>query len=126
MPVVMSEEFAAQVAKVVRETLRKDRGTDGHSGRWQGRRSAAGSYWAITNSSLAAPSNGVTTPTTCTIEYLRVNDSGNLVRTGETDTLTHRWEGITLETNTLIRVRVAENEVILVGADCEALESPPS
>jgi len=125
MPVVMSEEFAAQVAKVVRETLRRERSTQSHSGKWQGV-SSQRSYWAITNSAITAPSNGVTSPTTGTIEYLRVNDSGDLVRTGETETLTHRWEGITLEANTLIRVMATENEVILVGADCEALGSPPS
>ncbi len=125
MPVVMSEEFAAQVAKVVRETLRREHSTQSHSGRWQGT-SSQRSYWAITNAAISAPSNGVTTPTTGEIEYLKVNDSGDLVRTGETETLTHRWEGITLEEDTLIRVMVAEEEVILVGADCEALGSPPS
>ena len=125
MPVVMSDEFAAQVAKVVRETLHRERSKTTHAGRWQGV-SSQRSYWAICNADIAAPTNGVTTPTTGQIEYLKVSDSGNLERTGETETLTHRWEGIELVENMLVRVMVAEDEVTLVAADCDAMGSPPA
>jgi len=122
--VVMSPEFNEQVKQTVREVLRQLHSTGSHSGRWSGSKNS--SRWAITNAAISAPSNGVTTPTTGQIEFLDVSSSGDLVRSGDTVTLTHRWEGITLESGTLLRVVNDWDEWIAVAADCEALGSPPS
>jgi len=122
---IMTPEFAEQVAQVVRQVLRREQGELMTPNRYKPHQSQV-SVWAICNTAIAAPGNGVTTPTSGTIEYLRVDSSDNLVRTGETATLTNRWEGIELEADTLIRVMSEVDEIILVAADCEALGSPPA
>jgi len=120
--VVMSPELAKQVQRVVRQVLRAEHSTQQHQGRWQG---TTIDRWAVANADIGKPDNGVTTPTTGAIELLDVNSSGNLTRSGQTETLTHRWEGIEIEEHMLLRVSYQHGEWLATGIDCEPLGSPP-
>ena len=122
--VVMSEEFAAEVARTVRKVLRQEHSTRSHSGRWQGsNRSSSDARWAITLFEFPLLENSV--PVQRSVELLDIIDT-NLKRTGDAVTLTQRWEGVELEQNTLIRIINENDEWILVGAACEPMEVPPT
>lgn len=121
--VVMSPELAQQVQRVVRQVLRAEHSTQQHQGRWQGE---AVARWAIANDDIDGPDNGVTSPESGEIELLELNSSGNLKRTGQTETLKHRWEGIDIKKDTLLRVCYQHGEWLATGVDCDALENPPS
>tara|TARA_Y100000401_G_scaffold117100_1_gene124671 strand:- start:52 stop:426 length:375 start_codon:yes stop_codon:yes gene_type:complete len=121
--VVMSPELAQQVQRVVRQVLRAEHSTQQHQGRWQGE---AVARWAIANEDIGAAGDGVRSARTGAIELLEVDTDGHLVRTGQTETLTHRWEGIEVLQNTLLRVCYQYGEWLLTGVDCEPLGSPPT
>lgn len=120
--VVMSPELAQQVQRVVREVLRAEHSTQQHQGRWQGE---AVARWAIANDDINSASNGVTTPAEGQVEILDVDDQGALIRTGQKETVRHRYEGIDIEKDTLVRVSYQHGEWLIVGADCEPLSEPP-
>jgi hypothetical protein len=122
--VLMSPEFAAQVVRVVKDVLRRERSPQDTSSRHGGRQVRR--HWAICNANINGATNGATTPSTGTVEILTRNDSGNLVRSGITHTLTHRWEHIDLVQDQLIQIERFKGEWVAVGADCQAMGSPPA
>lgn len=121
--VVMSPELAQQVQRVVRQVLRAENSTQQHQGRWQGE---AVARWAIANEDIDGPENGVRSPRTGEIELLDIDAAGDLTRTGQTEELTHRWEGIDIEEDTLLRVCYQHAEWFVIGVDCDPLGSPPT
>ena len=122
--VVMSEEFAAEVARTVRKVLRQEHSTRSHSGRWQGsNRSSSNVRWAITLYDFPLLENSRHIQRS--VELLEIIDT-NLQRTGDTVTVTQRWDGIELEPDTLIRIINENDEWVLVGAACEPMEVPPT
>jgi hypothetical protein len=125
MPSVPTDEFMALITRTVEDYMRRVKNGNVSSGK--GVVPSSRSHWAICNEEITAASNGVTTPSTGDIEFLaRKRSSNALERTGIIKTLTHRYEGITLEEDTLIRVKHADGEWMLEAADCEAMGSPPA
>ncbi|TXI90403.1 MAG: hypothetical protein E6Q40_00910 [Cupriavidus sp.] len=84
-------------------------------------------YWAKLTSALAAPSNGMTSPTTATFD-LWVPDGVStppgvtLVRSTDTSqqglTVYNRFTGLSASSGTIIQVEYAWGEWTLKGSDC--------
>jgi len=123
MPSIPTDELMTLIVRTVEDYLRRSKGGDAPTGKWNGR--PVRSHWAITNSVLNTASNGVTTPSSVSVEILRKNSDGDLERTGVVKSITHRYEGISLEPGTLIRIKKADGEWMLEAADCEPLAEPP-
>lgn len=125
MPVVFTQEMAELIKDTVRAHMRTRNSTESSNG--QRATPLVPSHWAICNDDISAPTNGVTTPATGTVEILIRNRSSDaLERSGRTKTLTHRYEGIDLVQDMLIRIKHINGEWMLEAADCGALGSPPA
>ena len=124
MPKILSDAFEEQIREAVRYVMRQTRSTEQpQSIRPNTQRSV---HYAITNAAIAAATNALTSPSTGEVEILSFNSSGNLERSGVTHTCTNRYEGISIAVDTLVVIMRVNGEWILVGADCEALASPPA
>jgi len=125
MPVVFTEEMAELIKDTVRAHMRTRNSTESSNG--QRGTPAVPSHWAICNADISGPSDGVTAPTTGEVEILTRNRNSNaLERSDRKKTLTHRYEGIDLVKDMLIRIKHINGEWMLEAADCEALGSPPA
>ena len=125
MPSVPTDDLMALIVKTVQDYLRRSKGGNLPSGKWNGK--PLRSHYAIATEEIDPATNGISSPTESTVEVLTKNNTtGNLERSGITHTLTHRYEGITIEKDTLIRIKYAQGEWMLEAADCEALGSPPA
>jgi hypothetical protein len=74
---------------------------------------------AVLTSALSAATSALTSPATATFKILHPNSSGNLVVTSWQETLTHRYEHISLPLGTYITVKRLNGEWRLSGADCD-------
>mgnify|MGYP003135775890 CR=1 FL=1 len=125
MPVVFTEEMAELIKDTVRAHMRTRNSTESSNG--QRGTPAVPSHWAICNVNISGPQDGITAPTTGSVEILTRNrQTDHLERSGRIKTLIHRYEGIDLVENMLIRIKHVNGEWMLEAADCEALGSPPS
>jgi hypothetical protein len=125
MPVVhLTPEYNEQIKRTVRQVLREEHG---------GKPRPTNRYpvnmpwmWAIATAEISAASDGATSPTTGEVEILlRDSVSGNLERSGNTETATNRWEGVTIEQDTLLVIALLDGEFVVMAADCSAMASPP-
>lgn len=126
MPVVFTEEMAELIKATVRDHMRGRNSTESFNGNRNTPR--VPSQWAIVNGAdIEAPENGITEPTTGSVEILTRNrQSDHLERSGRIKTLIHRYEGITLVKDMLIRIKHVNGEWMLEAADCGALGNPPT
>lgn len=122
--VIPSTEFNEQIKRVVRQTLREQRGEgQGASGRperglpWQ---------WAITNAAIPAASSGLTSPGTGEVELLSMDSAQDLSRSGATFTGANRSESVAIAAHTLVIIARFRGERIIVWSDCAALANPPA
>jgi len=122
--VIPSTEFNEQIKRVVRQTLREQRGEgQGASGRperglpWQ---------WAITNAAIPAASSGLTSPGSGEVELLSMDSEQDLSRSGATFTGANRSESVSIAAHTLVIVARFRGERIIVWSDCAALANPPA
>ena len=120
---ILSPELAEQVQRVVRRVLRENRGTVPASGKHGG--TTTSRHWAVLDGTLDYATNGITTPKTADATILKMGSNGTLTRT-DTVTVSHRYEHIQLEQDTLVRIEYTAGEWIVVAADCAPLESPPT
>ena len=119
-----SQEFNAQIVRVVKQVLREQRGAES-AGRgrqpqdmpWQ---------WAITNAAISAAVNGLTSPGTGEVELLAMDSDQDLSRSGITYTATNRSESVSIASDTLVIIARFKGERLIVWADCAALASPPA
>jgi hypothetical protein len=125
MPVVFTEEMAELIKATVRDHMRGRNSAESSNGNRNTPR--VPSQWAICNVNIEGPQDGITAPATGNVEILTRNRQTNhLERSGRIKTLTHRYEGIDLVKDMLIRIKHINGEWMLEAADCEALGSPPS
>tara|TARA_Y100000401_G_scaffold72963_1_gene58972 strand:- start:52 stop:429 length:378 start_codon:yes stop_codon:yes gene_type:complete len=125
MPSVPTDDLMALIVKTVEDYLRRSKGGNLPSGKWNGKPTR--SHYAISNTNIAAATDGITDPRLATVEILNKNNStGNLERSGITHTLTHRYENIEIPAYSLIRIKYAQGEWMLEAADCDSLGNPPA
>jgi len=125
MPVAFTSEMAELIKDTVSAHIRSRNINESSKG--QRVIPNAPSQWAILNDNIDPPDDGITAPTEGDVELLFRNSTSNaLERSGRIKTLTHRYEGITLEVDTLVRVKHINGEWMLEAADCGPLGSPPS
>jgi hypothetical protein len=74
---------------------------------------------AMLTQTLTAATNCLTGSVTATFRVLHPDGGGNLAVTAWNETLTHRYENISLTANTYITVRRLNGEWRLSGADCD-------
>jgi hypothetical protein len=124
MPKILSDAFEVQVREAVRYVMRQTRSIENpQTTRPNTQRSV---HYAITNAALAAATSALTSPGTGEVEIMSKNSTGDLERSGITHTVTNRYEGISIAVDTIVVIMRVNGEWILVGADCEALASPPA
>ena len=124
MPKILSDAFEVQVREAVRYVMRQTRSIENpQTTRPNTQRSV---HYAITNAAIASAANALNSPGTGEVEILSKNSSGDLERSGITHTVTNRYEGISIAVDTIVVIMRVNGEWILVGADCEALASPPA
>ena len=125
MPVIFTDEMGRMITEAVRVHMRTRHSTESSNG--QGNTPLIPSHWAICNADIPGPADGVTAPAIGEVEILTRNRSSNaLERSDRKKTLTHRYEGIDLVEDMLIRIKHINGEWMLEAADCEALGSPPA
>ena len=128
MPSIPSNELMDLILRTVKQVMRGRHGEIPQSGQ-RGNAKAVRSHWAILNGDLTAAQDGATDPSEAQIELLQfkntTDDPLQLERSGVIETLTHRYEGIEVAKDTLVRVKVADDEWMLEATDCSPLSEPP-
>ena len=111
----LSEKALRQVAQTVREVTRRMRNPAPHRGRWTG-----GSIHrqAILTADLMAAVDMLTDPSTAQARILIGNGSGDLVLSDDSVTVVNRFENISIDEGTYIKIEWIDGEWQPYAADC--------
>lgn len=123
--VIWTPEAAAQVERVVKDILRRERNLA--PGPSTPNTPAIVWQWAIANEAIDAASNGATNPGSGEVEVLKMNtDTRQLERSTITHTGVNRSEHISIDAQTLLIIARFKGEQVIIWADCSPMGSPPA
>lgn len=122
--VIPSQEFNAQIVRVVKQVLREQRGgaVDSRGPRSRGLEV----QWAISDEAISSASNGLTAPGSGSVTLLKMDTNQDLSQSDTTLTAVNRSESVAIAADTLLMVALFRGEWVIIWADCAALLSPPT
>jgi len=111
----LGEKAMAQVSRTVREVARRLRNTEPHRARYTGQQLRR---QAILQSDLLAAVDTLTDPSTAQATILQGNGSGDLELSSITVTVVNRFENISIDADSYIKIEWIDGEWQPYAADC--------
>ena len=111
----LGEKAMEQVARTVREVARRLRNTEPHRARYTGQQLRR---QAILQSDLLAAVDTLTDPSTAQATILQGNGSGDLELSDITVTVVNRFENISIDADTYIKIEWIDGEWQPYASDC--------
>ena len=120
-----SPEYLANIHKVVREVLRRERGDVGASSRWH--KKNPGFRYVELEQELGDATTGLeASPPSATAAYMRFADDGKLEKSEERITVINRGRGIAYESGTRGYVLALNGEPHFIPIECDPGSSSSS